>query len=120
MVVKDQRGRSKSTGPKKDQSASSSDACYNCRKPGHTKKNYFRHKEMLKKKGDRILIGLIPVESQNKSVLLKKQMIIRVRHLNQERKSTQMLGYLTQGAHTTCVQKENSSALISLMMEAFY
>jgi len=118
LVVKVQRGRSRSRGPKKDQSASSSDACYNCRKPGHTKKNYFRHKEMLKKKGDRILIGLIPVESQNKSVLLKKQMIIRVRHLNQERKSIQMLGYLTQGQHTTCVQEKIGSAHTSLSMEA--
>jgi len=53
-------------------------------------------------------------------VLLKKQMRIYVMpwKLNQERESTQILGYLNQDAHTTCSKKENGSAYTNLSMEA--
>ena len=51
LVVKSPRWRSKSRRQKKDPDASSSNACYYCRKPGHIKKIYMKYKEMLKKKG---------------------------------------------------------------------
>ena len=34
--------------------------------------------------------------------------------------NTQVLGYLTRGAHTTCAQKGSGSVFISLMMEALF
>jgi len=42
LFVKDQRGRSKSRGPKRDPEASSSFSCYFCKKPGHIKKKLTR------------------------------------------------------------------------------
>ena len=50
LVVKGQKGRSKSKRPKRHPEASNSFACYFCKKSGHTKKNYMKYKEMLKKK----------------------------------------------------------------------
>ena len=51
LVVKDQKGRSKSRGPKRNPEISSSFSYYFCNKPAHIKKNYMKYKEMLKKKG---------------------------------------------------------------------
>jgi len=51
LFVKDQRGRSKSKGPKRDLEASSSFSCYFYKKPGHIKKNCMKYKEILKRKG---------------------------------------------------------------------
>ena len=96
LIVKGQRGRSQTRGPKKDPSASSIYACYYCRKLRHIKKIYFKYKEMLRKKAIRILMGLILVESLNKPVIEEAdENPCDVRQLNQERKSTQMLSYLT-------------------------
>jgi len=53
LIAKGQRGRSQSRGPKRDPKASSSFACYFCKKVGHIKKNYMKYKEMVKKKGDK-------------------------------------------------------------------
>jgi len=78
LVVKGQRGTSRSREAIKDPSVSSSNACYYCRKPGHIKKNCFKYKEILKKKGGIHIDGVVPVKSQNKPTLLKKQMRIHV------------------------------------------
>ena len=51
LVIKGQRGRSKSKRPKRDREASSSFYCYFCKKPGYIKKNCMKYKEMLKRKG---------------------------------------------------------------------
>jgi len=53
LVVKSQRWRSQSSEPKRDPEASSSFACYLCKKPGHTKKNYMKYTEILKKRGNK-------------------------------------------------------------------
>ena len=50
LVVKGQRGRSKSRDLKRDQETSNSFSCYFYKKPGHIKKNCTKYKEMLKKK----------------------------------------------------------------------
>jgi len=63
LFVKGQRGRSKSRGPKRDPKASSSFSCYFYKKPGHTKKNCMKYKEMLKRKGVKDSEGLVPVKS---------------------------------------------------------
>jgi len=47
LVVQGQRGRSKSRECKRDPDASSSNACYYCRKPGHIKKNCMKYKETI-------------------------------------------------------------------------
>ena len=47
-------------------------------KPGHIKKNFMKYKEMLKKKGSTESDGLVPVKSQIKLGLSKKQMRIHV------------------------------------------
>ena len=78
LVIKGQKDRSKSRRPKKDPDASISNACYYCKKPWHIKKNCMKCKEMLKKKGGKNSDELVLVESQNKLVLLKKQMRIHV------------------------------------------
>ena len=57
LVVKGQRGRLKSRGPKKDPDASSINACYYYRKLRHIKKNYIKYKKMLKKKGGKYSDG---------------------------------------------------------------
>ena len=51
LLVKGQKGRSRSRGPKRDPSTSSSNAYYYCRKSELIKKICFKYKEMLKKKG---------------------------------------------------------------------
>ena len=53
LFVKDQRGRSKSKGPKRDLEASSSFSCYFYKKLGFIKKNYMKYKKILKRKGDK-------------------------------------------------------------------
>jgi len=53
LVVKGQKGRSKSMGPKRDSEAFSSFSCYFCKKSKHIKKNYIKYKEILKRKGDK-------------------------------------------------------------------
>jgi len=65
-------------------------------------------------------MGLVPMESQIKPGLSKKQMRIHVIswRSSQKKINTQMVGYLTRGAHTTCAQKGSGSILTSLMMEA--
>jgi len=50
LFIKGQRGRSKDRGPKRDSEATISFSCYFCKKLGHIKKNYIKHKEMLKRK----------------------------------------------------------------------
>ena len=66
----------------------------------------------------KILMGLVPEESQIKPGLSKKKMIhVMFWRLSQEKVNTKMLGYLTRGAHITCTQKESGSVLTSLMME---
>ena len=77
LVVKGQRGTSRSREAIKDPSVSSSNACYYCRKSGHIKKIYFKYKEILKKKDGIHIDGVVPVKSQNK-LTLKKQMRIHV------------------------------------------
>jgi len=56
----------------------------------------------------KILMGLVPVESQIKPELLKKQIRIHVMswRLSQKKVNTQMLSYLTRSAHTTCAKTE--------------
>jgi len=78
LFVKGQRGRSKSRGPKRDPKASSSLSCYFCKKPGHIKKNCMKYKKMQKSFTTKILMGLVPVESQIKPGLSKKQIRIHV------------------------------------------
>jgi len=76
LVIKGQRERSKSRRPKRDTDASSSNACYYCRKPGHVKKSCMKYKKMLKKKGGKKsnrASTRLPVKNQNKP-LLSKQM----------------------------------------------
>jgi len=51
LVIKGQRGRSKSREPERDPEASSSFSCYFCKKSGHIKKNCMKYKEMLNMKG---------------------------------------------------------------------
>ena len=51
LVVKGQRGRSKSRRPKRDPKASSRYSCYFDKKPGYIKKICMKYKEMLKRKG---------------------------------------------------------------------
>jgi len=51
LVVKGQKRRSKSKESKRNSGASNSISCYFCKKPGHIKKNYMKHKEILKRKG---------------------------------------------------------------------
>jgi len=52
LVVKEQRGRLHSKGPKKGTKTSSeNNDCYYCKHPEHMKKNCFKDKEMLKKGG---------------------------------------------------------------------
>ena len=58
--------------------ASNSFSYYFCKKPGHIKKNYMKYKEMLKRKGGKNSDGAVPVESQIKPGLLKKQVRIHV------------------------------------------
>ena len=104
LLVKGQRGRSKSRGPKRDQEASNSFTCYFCKKSEHIKKNCMKYKKMLKKKDSKDSDGLVPMESQIKSEFSNKQMIIPMMpsQFSQEKVSTQMLRYLTRGAHNTC------------------
>jgi len=78
LVVKGQRGRSKSKGPKRDPDDSISNACCYCKKPGHIKKNYIKFKDMLKKKGGKDSDGLVLVKSHYKPVLSEKKMRIYV------------------------------------------
>ena len=53
LVVKKQRERSQSKGPKKSTKTSNgNNDCYYYKQPAHMKKNCFKYKEMLKKKGD--------------------------------------------------------------------
>ena len=53
-----------SRGPKKDTKASSKkNDCYHCKQLGHMKKNRFKYKEMLKKKGGLDLIELVPMKN---------------------------------------------------------
>ena len=65
-------------------------------------------------------MGTVPVESQIKSRLSKKKMRVHVMfwRLSQEKVNTQMFGYLTRAANTTCAQKGSGSVLTSLMVEA--
>jgi len=49
-ALRSQSGISKSRGLKRDPEASSSFACYFCKKPGYIKKNCMKYKEILKKK----------------------------------------------------------------------
>jgi len=52
----------------RDPNASSSNACYYCRKSEHIKKNYMKYKEMLKKKGDKDSDGANTSRKSNKQV----------------------------------------------------
>ena len=78
LVVKSQRGKSKSKKLKRDPEVSNRFVCYYYKKPGHIKKNCLKYKEILKKKALKILMGLVPVESQIKPGLSNKQMRIHV------------------------------------------
>ena len=52
LIVKEQKGRSQSRRSKKKTKASSENFdCYYYKQPGHMKKNCFKYKKMLKKKG---------------------------------------------------------------------
>jgi len=52
LIVKDQKWRLQSRGPKKDIKASTENSdCYYCKQPGHVKKTCSKYKEMLKKDG---------------------------------------------------------------------
>ena len=59
LVVKSQRGRSKSRGLKRNPEVSSNFVFYYYRKAGHIKKNCMKCKKMLKKKDDKDSDGLL-------------------------------------------------------------
>ena len=73
LFIKGQRGRSKSRGLKRNPETSSTFSCHLYKKPGHIKKNYMKYKEMLKRKGGKILMKLVPVKSQIKPGLSKNR-----------------------------------------------
>jgi len=90
------------------------------RNQGISRKIVWNTRKCWKRKAAKILMGLVPVKSQIKPGLSKKYIRIHVMswQLSRKKINTQMLGYLTRGAHITCVQKESGSVLTSLMMEA--
>ena len=77
-ALRSQRGISKSRGLKRDPEASSSFACYFCKKPGYIKKNCMKYKEILKRKGEKNSDGASTMKSQIKPGLSKMQMRIHV------------------------------------------
>ena len=67
LFVKGQRERSKNRGPKRNPKAYSSFFCYFCKKLEHIKKIVLNTRKCWKGKAAKILMGLVPVESQIKS-----------------------------------------------------
>ena len=78
LFVKGQRGRSKSRGYKRDPKASSIFFLLLLQEIRAYQENCMKYKEILKEKAAKILMGLVPVESQIKPGLSKKQMRIHV------------------------------------------
>ena len=72
LVVKGQRGISKSRGPKRDPKASRSFSCYFCKKLGHIKKNCMKYKKMLKRKGDKDSDGASTSEKSNQAEVVEE------------------------------------------------
>ena len=79
-----------------------------------------KYKEMLKRKGDKDVDGASTSGKSDQARVVKEadKDSCDVLMAESGKINTQMLGYLTQGVHTTCAQKESSPVLTSLMMEA--
>ena len=117
MVVKNQRGRSKSRGPKRDPEVSSSFSYYFCKKPKHI--NCMKYKEMLKRKGGK--------DSDEASTSGKSNQIRVVEEADEDlcdvltaesgKDKYSDAWLLNSGAHITCAQKGSDSVLTSLIMK---
>ena len=120
LFVKSQRGRSKSRGSKRDPKASNSFSYYFCKKSRHIKKSYMKYKKMLKRKGDKDSNGASTSGKSDQTGIVEEADENSCDVLTAESGKGKYLdlGYLTQGAHITCAQKESGLVLTSLMMEA--
>jgi len=72
LVVKVQRERSKSRGPKRAPETFSSFSCYFCNKSEHIKKNCMKCKEMLKRKGDKDADGASTSEKSDQAGVIEE------------------------------------------------
>ena len=112
LVVKGQRGRSKSRRLKRIQRFLTVLLAIFIRNHDTSRKIIWNIRRCWRKKAIKILMGLIPVESRTSRSLWCFDSSMR------KEKNTQIIDYLTWGTHATCAQKKIGSVHISLSMEA--
>jgi len=111
-------GRSRSRGPKKDPSASSNDVCYYCRKLGHIKKNYFKHKKDVEEGGKNTYGASTKGKSKQASVVEEADENPCDVLTAQSGKRRYSNALLLNSRCTYHVSKKRSSTYTSLSMEA--